>query len=185
MNERVKLNVFYPYGIDKVWQALSDRRILSTWMMDNDFEPRLGHKFKFERESLPGIKTVINCEVVELNEPTRLAYTWQDGTNQSSLVVWTLTTVENGTQLQLKHLPTGYVTMLTSNKYQERKIDCRSNLSLSGKQSIANFYPQILPTSSSPQTTRNELNSLLNPTNLKEEWHNRLHYRLTQTLQAH
>ena len=76
MNERVELSVFYPYPIDKVWHALTDRRILNTWMMNNDFEPHLGHKFKFENHSLPGIKTVIHCEVVELDKPKRLAYTW-------------------------------------------------------------------------------------------------------------
>ena len=38
MKEQVKLNVFYPYPAKKVWQALTDSRILSIWMMDNDFE---------------------------------------------------------------------------------------------------------------------------------------------------
>jgi hypothetical protein len=29
----------------KVVPAEADRRILARWLMDNDFEPRLGHKF--------------------------------------------------------------------------------------------------------------------------------------------
>ena len=91
MKEQVKLSVFYPHPPEKVWQALTDCRILNAWMMNNDFEPCLGHKFKFESNSLPGIKTIIHCEVVELNKPKRLAYTWQDEmTNEPSLVVWTL-----------------------------------------------------------------------------------------------
>ena len=180
MKEQVKLNIFYPFPAEKVWQALTDSRILSIWMMDNDFEPCLGHKFKFESKSLPKTKTVIRCEVVELNEPKRLAYTWKDNTNQSSLVVWTLTTVENGTQLQLKHLPTGYVTMLSINECQRRKSDHRFD-----QRSIANFNPQILPTSSLQQTMRDELNSLLDRTNFEEEWHDRLNYKLTQTLQRY
>ncbi|MBW4536848.1 MAG: SRPBCC domain-containing protein [Pleurocapsa minor HA4230-MV1] len=78
MKEQVKLNIFYPHPPEKVWQALTDCRILNAWMMNNNFEPCLGHKFKFESNSLPGIITIIHCEVVELNKPKRLAYTWQD-----------------------------------------------------------------------------------------------------------
>ena len=109
MKEQVKLCVFYPHPPEKVWQALTDCRILNAWMMNNDFEPCLGHKVKFESNSLPGIKTIIHCEVVELNKPKRLAYTWQDEmTSEPSLVVWTLNPVEGGTQLQLQHQQTGY-----------------------------------------------------------------------------
>ena len=123
MKEQVKLNVFYPYPVEKVWQALTDCRILNIWMMNNDFEPRVGHKFKFENHSLSGIKTTIHCEVVELDRLKRLVYTWQDKiTNEPTLVIWTLTGVEDGTQLQLKHLQTGSATALVddrSNNYRQ------------------------------------------------------------------
>ncbi len=39
MNQDVMLEVFYPqHSLGRVWQALTDRRALTAWMMDNDFE---------------------------------------------------------------------------------------------------------------------------------------------------
>ena len=151
--------------------------------MENDFEPRLGHKFKFESESLPGIKTIVHCEVVELEKPKRLVYTWQDKpTGEPSLVVWTLTPVEDGTQLQLKHQQR-YATALVSNKNGNfRQIDPRSSLFLD-RQLVANGDRQIPETNLFPLTMRDELNSLLNHTDSKEEWNYRLDRKLPQALQ--
>jgi uncharacterized protein YndB with AHSA1/START domain len=104
MNQAVTLEVFYPHSPERVWQALTDRRALAAWMMDNDFEPRLGHKFHFRQAALPGFDTCIDCEVIELEPPKRLAYRWQDSqTEHSMIVTWTLTAVAGGTTLQLRH----------------------------------------------------------------------------------
>lgn len=115
MSQPVHLEVFYPYPPERVWQVLTDRRALTAWMMENDFEPKLGHKFQFYSQPLPGLKTTIQCEVVELEEPTRLVYTWQESpTAEPSLVIWTLTTVAGGTQLRLKHYQYSYTTAVAS-----------------------------------------------------------------------
>jgi uncharacterized protein YndB with AHSA1/START domain len=117
MSQTVDLDVFYPYPLERVWQVLTDRRSLAAWMMENDFEPKLGHRFRFYDHPLPGLTTTIQCEVVELEEPTRLVYTWQDSpTAEPSLVVWTLTTVAGGTQLRLKHYQYSYATASTFNR---------------------------------------------------------------------
>lgn len=111
MSQAVDLEVFYPHSPERVWQVLTNRRTLAAWMMENDFEPKLGHKFRFYSQPLPGLKTAIQCEVVELEEPTRLAYTWQEAaTTEPALVVWTLTPVAGGTQLRLKHYQYSYTT---------------------------------------------------------------------------
>lgn len=103
MNQTITLEVFYPHSPERVWQALTDRRALAAWMMDNDFEPRLGHKFHF-RQAVPGFDSCIHCEVIELEPPKRLAYRWQDSqAEHSTIVTWTLTAVEGGTTLQLRH----------------------------------------------------------------------------------
>ena len=96
--------VFYPHPPEKVWLLLTNSRILAKWLMENDFEPRVGCKFCFYSQSLPGIDTNIRCEVIEINEPNRLVYTWQDCMmSQPSIVTWTLKAVEGGTQLRLQH----------------------------------------------------------------------------------
>lgn len=175
MNERVELSVFYPYPIDKVWHALTDRRILNTWMMNNDFEPYLGHKFKFENHSLPGIKTVIHCEVVELDKPKRLAYTWQDEiTSEPTLVIWTFTTVEGGTQLQLKHLQTGYAAISVGDRHRFNQINNSHNLY---QQPIALHRQSQVSLS---QIIKDELT--LGDYQSKEDWHYRLNHKLLEVL---
>jgi uncharacterized protein YndB with AHSA1/START domain len=100
----LKTEVFYPHPPQRVWQVLTNRRALAAWLMDNDFEPRVGHKFRFQTQSLPGLEGTIDCEVIELDEPRRLSYTWQDSLMAyPSIVTWTLTPVDGGTRLHLEH----------------------------------------------------------------------------------
>ena len=101
-----KLNkeVFYPHPPEKVWRVITDSSALAKWLMENDFEPRVGCKFTFYNRSLPGIDTNIRCEVIEIVRPQRLVYTWQDCMmSQPSIVSWTLKEVEGGTKLRLEH----------------------------------------------------------------------------------
>lgn len=96
--------VFYPYPLQRVWQVLTNQKALAAWLMENDFEARVGHKFKFIYSSLPGMSAYINCEVIELDEPRRLSFTWKDSLMcQPSIVTWTLEAVDGGTLLRLEH----------------------------------------------------------------------------------
>jgi uncharacterized protein YndB with AHSA1/START domain len=100
----LKLNVFYPYSPERVWQAIVNRRALAAWLMDNDFEPRVGHKFRFQTQSEQGVEGTIYCEVIELDEPRSLSYTWRGSfTCKPTIVTWRLVPVDGGTQLQLEH----------------------------------------------------------------------------------
>lgn len=101
---RIKTKVFYPYPPEQVWLAIADRRGLAAWLMDNDFEPRIGHKFRFQAQPLPGLDKIIHCEVIELEKPRRLSYTWQgENLSKSTIVTWTLEPIDGGTHLQLEH----------------------------------------------------------------------------------
>lgn len=100
----LKLNVFYPYSPERVWQVITNRRALAAWLMDNDFEPRIGHKFRFQPQPQQGIEDTIYCEVIELDEPRSLSYTWRGGfIGKPTVVTWRLVPVDGGTQLQLEH----------------------------------------------------------------------------------
>jgi uncharacterized protein YndB with AHSA1/START domain len=100
----LKLNVFYPYSPDKVWRAITNRQVLAQWLMENDFEPRIGHKFRFQPQPHQGIDEAIDCEVIELDEPRSLSYTWRGGfISKPTLVTWKLVPVDGGTQLQIEH----------------------------------------------------------------------------------
>ncbi len=104
MLQNVKNEVFYPYPPERVWQVITNRRALAAWLMENDFEPRVGHKFRFHTKPQPGIDNTIYCEVIKLDEPTSLSYTWRGSFMcQPTVVTWTLLPVEGGTKLQLEH----------------------------------------------------------------------------------
>src|SRR5437868_2888446 len=98
MRREVRLEVIYPHPPERVWKALTDPGALAKWLMPNDFLPRLGHRFRFVQKT-PGNpkREVVQCEVVELEAPHRLAYTWRSDPNSTpELVCWTLEPVEAG-----------------------------------------------------------------------------------------
>jgi uncharacterized protein YndB with AHSA1/START domain len=112
MSQEVLLETFYPHPPERVWQALTDRRALSVWMMDNDFEASLGHQFQFQSCLLPGLKVTIYCQVLEVEAPLRLVYSWKEQpSDPPSRVSWTLSPVAGGTQVRLRHRATGFVSM--------------------------------------------------------------------------
>ena len=107
MSETVVLDVELKSPIERVWHALTDSATLSKWMLfkSNDFRPVAGHAFQF-REA-PGWTGVVNCEVIEVDKPHRLSYTWVSGggsnPQHSTVVTWTLTEAEGGvTRLHLE-----------------------------------------------------------------------------------
>lgn len=101
MSETVVLDVEVTSPIERVWHALTDPATLSKWMLfkANDFKPVVGHAFQL-RES-PGWDGVVDCEVIEVDEPHRLAYTWASGgestLRHATVVTWTLTEADGGT----------------------------------------------------------------------------------------
>jgi uncharacterized protein YndB with AHSA1/START domain len=109
MNETVAvaLDVELKSPIARVWNALTDSETLSKWMLfkTNDFKPVVGHAFQFR--DAPGFPSAIQCEVTEVEEPNRLAYTWmtegQGDSPHSTVVTWTLTDAGDGvTRLHLE-----------------------------------------------------------------------------------
>jgi uncharacterized protein YndB with AHSA1/START domain len=85
--------------------ALTDPAALAEWLMPNDFKPVLGHRFQFRFKPMPGWRGYVECEVIELQEPRRLAYTWlgDDDWTSPTIVRWTLDPVADGTRLTLEH----------------------------------------------------------------------------------
>lgn len=107
MSETVVLDVEVKSPIERVWNALTDSATLSRWMLfkTNDFQPVVGHAFQFR--DAPGWDGSVDCEVIEVDKPYRLAYTWAaggtDGTPLATVVTWTLAEADGGaTRLHLE-----------------------------------------------------------------------------------
>jgi uncharacterized protein YndB with AHSA1/START domain len=80
--------------------------------MENDIRPVVGHRFHFRAQPTPGWDGVVHCEVLEVDPPRRLRYSWRGGSNQiqqgygsplDTVVTWTLTPTASGTKLRLEH----------------------------------------------------------------------------------
>ena len=92
----------YPHPPERVWTALTDPRAIAEWLMPNDFEPRLGHRFQFRVANARGWSGIVDCEVTRVEAPRRLAYTWKSD-KVDTLVEWTLEPTAAGTRVALHH----------------------------------------------------------------------------------
>lgn len=100
----ITVEAVYPHPPERVWRALTDPDQLESWLMENDFEPRVGHRFRFREEPRPGWRGIVDCEVLEVEEPRRLSYSWRGREEgEPTVVTFTLEPVEGGTRLRLEH----------------------------------------------------------------------------------
>lgn len=102
MSETVSLDFDLKSPIQRVWHALTDSATLSTWTMfeTDDFQAVVGHKFQFRGKAGSGWTGVVDCEVVTVDEPRELSYTWVTQVGGSRLhqttVTWRLTEADGG-----------------------------------------------------------------------------------------
>ena len=100
----IVLDAVYPHPPERVWRALTTPDELAAWLMPNDFAPVVGHKFQFNVGPQWGWRGFVDCEVLEVDEPRRLSYTWQgDPKHPPTIVTWTLEPIPTGTRLRLVH----------------------------------------------------------------------------------
>lgn len=81
MTDHIQRELFLQHAPEEVWRALTERAALEDWLLPNDFEPRVGHRFTFRTQPNPqyGFDGLVHCEVLECASPSRLAYTWTGG----------------------------------------------------------------------------------------------------------
>lgn len=79
MRRDIVRTVTYRHPPSLVWRALTDPQALAVWLMRNDFEPRVGHRFQFRTDSAPGFDGVIDCEVLDLEPERLLRISWSGG----------------------------------------------------------------------------------------------------------
>jgi uncharacterized protein YndB with AHSA1/START domain len=86
---------------EKIWRALTEGSLIKEWLMDNDFQPVVGHKFQFRSTPVPNWDGIINSRVLEIEPNKKLCYSW--GTmGMESAVTWTLTPTGTGTHVRME-----------------------------------------------------------------------------------
>ena len=90
-----------PHPPEKIWRALTQGQLIQEWLMENDFQPAVGHKFQFRATPMPNWNGVIDCKVLIVEPNTRLSYSWES-MGLKSVVAWTLTPTANGTLVRME-----------------------------------------------------------------------------------
>jgi len=85
-----------PFPAEKIWRALTQPHLIAEWLMQNDFEPAMDHRF-----SLRADWGTVDCQVLEVEPNKTLSYTWA-ALGLESVVTWTLTPTGTGTHLRME-----------------------------------------------------------------------------------
>ncbi|MEM7343312.1 MAG: SRPBCC domain-containing protein [Chloroflexota bacterium] len=104
MQKQIRKERYFNYPQEIVWQAITEPEALSNWFMDADFKPEVGYQFTFKDTPQGGWDGILKGEVLTVDRPNRLQYTWT-GSQMTSVttVHWHLTPQGQGTQLILEH----------------------------------------------------------------------------------
>jgi len=110
MSKSIHHTLFFPNPPSAVWEYLTNTELMELWLMKNDFQPTVGHEFQFRTNPLPNLNFdgIIYCKVLEIIPHKKLVYSWKGGPSKDvvtmdSIVQWTLTEKNNGTELDLVH----------------------------------------------------------------------------------
>ena len=103
----------FPHAPETIWKTLTTGELIGRWIMmaPTGFEPVKGKHFTFQTTPAGAWDGIIHCQVVEVIPNERLAYAWKGGhegnvgygSRLDTVVMWTLSRVENGTRLRLVH----------------------------------------------------------------------------------
>jgi len=83
---------------EKIWRALTQPHLIEEWLMKNDFQPKVDHRF-----NLRGDWGAVDCRVTAIEPNKTLSYTWA-AMGLESVVTWTLTPTSTGTRLRMEQV---------------------------------------------------------------------------------
>jgi uncharacterized protein YndB with AHSA1/START domain len=96
-----------PHPPEKIWRALTQGPLIEEWLMKNDFQPVVGHRFNFRAAPLPHWNGVVDCQVLVVEPYERLSYSWNASGEEAAgglrtIVTWTLMPTRDGTQVRME-----------------------------------------------------------------------------------
>src|SRR4051794_40360872 len=90
-----------PFPPEKVWRALTEGALIKEWLLDNDFQPVVGHRFKFRNKPMPDWDGAIESEVIVVEPKKKLSYSW-NALGLESVVEFTLVATNSGTLVRME-----------------------------------------------------------------------------------
>jgi uncharacterized protein YndB with AHSA1/START domain len=83
---------------EKIWRALTQPQLIEAWLMQNDFQLVVDHRF-----NLRGDWGTVDCQVLTIEPNKTLSYSWA-AYGLESVVTWTLTPTPTGTHLRMEQV---------------------------------------------------------------------------------
>ncbi|MGC1180889.1 MAG: SRPBCC family protein [Methyloceanibacter sp.] len=92
---------------EKIWRALTQGPLIEEWLMKNDFQPVVGHRFNFRATPMPHWNGVTDCLVLVVEPYERLSYSWNASGEEAAgglktVVTWTLTPTTGGVLVRME-----------------------------------------------------------------------------------
>lgn len=88
---------------ERIWRALTQPHLIEEWLMKNDFNPIVGHRFNLHGDW----GGTLDCEVLAVDPNRALSYTWSythddPAFDLRSIVTFTLVPTSGGTLLRME-----------------------------------------------------------------------------------
>jgi uncharacterized protein YndB with AHSA1/START domain len=90
-----------PFPPEKIWRALTQPHLIAEWLMKNDFQPVVGHRFSLRMDPQPNWNGVVDCQILEIEPNKTLSYAW-GALGLASVVTFTLIPTRMGTHLRME-----------------------------------------------------------------------------------
>ena len=101
-SDDVVIERWLSHSPDKLWRALTQGELIADWLMANDFQPVVGHRFILQAEPNPHWNGRVEGRVLEVEPHKRLAYTWTAAGGLDTVVTWTLHAKDGGVQVTMQ-----------------------------------------------------------------------------------
>lgn len=92
--DTIRLERYYACPPERIWAALTTPELLAQWWVPGDISPVVGYRFTLKMPKWGDI----DCQVLEVDAPCRLVYTFGDWR-----LTWRLLQEGMGTRLYLEH----------------------------------------------------------------------------------
>ena len=92
---------------EKIWRALTQGPLIEEWLMKNDFQPIVGHRFNFHAPPMAHWNGVTDCELLVVEPNVGLSYSWNASGEEAAkgiktVVTWTLTPTKGGVLVRME-----------------------------------------------------------------------------------